>query len=278
MCGRYTYTTRRSDEIHAKLADTLGVRTPPSHNGFERFNIAPTQEVLAVVDDRDGRRIEWLRWGLVPHWAKELNTRLSMINARAETLHEKPAYRGLVRQAEHRCLILADGYYEWQRPEDPKQPRRPVHFSLDGNQPFCFAGLWTRWRPPGGGVVSSCAIVTCPANAFTRPIHDRMPVILADPEGWECWLDPAADGEAARELLVPLPSERTVARLANPVLNSPLHEGPDCLAVLGREAGAPSPRAFERPARLLDPGRHRSGGRSRPAVQLGLFHGVPSRG
>src|SRR5687767_1842535 len=146
MCGRYTHTTRRSDEIHAKLADTLGVETPLSDRGFERFNIAPTQEVLAVVDDRDGRRIEELRWGLVPHWAQQLNPRFSMINARAETLHEKPAYRDLASQAQHRCLILADGYYEWQRPEDPRQPRGPVHFSLQHEEPSCFAGLWTRWR------------------------------------------------------------------------------------------------------------------------------------
>ena len=176
-----------------------------------------------------------------------------MINARAETLHQKPAYRGLARQAQHRCLILADGYYEWQTPEDPRQPRRPVHFSLEGDQPFCFAGLWTRWRPPGGEVVSSCAIVTCPANPLTRPIHDRMPVILADAGAWECWLDPAVDGEAARELLVPLPSERMVARPANPILNSPRHEGPDCLAALGRVASGPSRRALESPARLPIP-------------------------
>jgi putative SOS response-associated peptidase YedK len=277
MCGRYTHRTRRSNDIHAKLADTLGVETPPSGPGFERFNIAPTQEVLGVVDDRDGRRIEELRWGLVPHWAKEQNARFAMINARAETLHQKPVYRGLARQAQHRCLILANGYYEWQRPEDPRQPRRPVHFSLEGDQPFCFAGLWTRWRPPGGELVSSCAIVTCAPNAFARPIHDRMPVILADPEAWECWLDPAVDGEAARELLVPVPSERMVARPANPILNSPRHEGPDCLATLGRIAGAPSLRALTRPARFLDPACDRSAGRSRPAAQLGLFHDVPSR-
>jgi putative SOS response-associated peptidase YedK len=276
MCGRYTHKTRRSDEIQAKLADTLGVETPPSELGFERFNIAPTQKVLAVVDDREGRRIEQLRWGLVPPWAKELNTRFSMINARAETLHQKPAYRSLVRRGEHRCLILADGYYEWQKPEDPRQPKRPVHFSLEGDEPFCFAGLWIRWTSPEGVVVPSCTIVTCHANALTRPIHDRMPVILADPEAWECWLDPAVQGEAARELLAPFPSERMVARPANPILNSPRHEGPDCLVAHGRVAGAASPRAIERPARLLDPGCQRSAGRSRTATQLGLFHDVPS--
>jgi putative SOS response-associated peptidase YedK len=271
MCGRYTHRTRRSDEIHAKLADTLGVETPASGPGFERFNIAPTQAVLAVVDDPEGRRIEQLRWGLVPHWANESNTRLSMINARAETLHGKPAYRSLVKRAQRRCLILTDGYYEWQRPEDRRQPRRPVHFSLGGDEPFCFAGLWTRSRSPDGDVVASCAIVTCAANALSRPIHDRMPVILADPRAWECWLDPAVDGEAARELLAPFPSEGMVARPANPILNSARHEGSDCLAPLGRTADGDSPRALDWPARFLDPGCDTSAARSRIAAQGALF-------
>jgi hypothetical protein len=179
--------------------------------------------------------------------------------------------RGLARQAQHRCLILADGYYEWQRPEDPRQPRRPVHFSLASDEPFCFAGLWTRWRSPDCELVPSCAIVTCSANTLTRPIHDRMPVILADPEAWECWLDSAVDCEAACELLLPLPSERMVARPANPILNSARHEGPDCLAALGRVAGAPGPRARQSPAGFLDPGRHRSAGRSRTAARPACF-------
>jgi putative SOS response-associated peptidase YedK len=148
VCGRYTLTTRRSDEIQAMLAETLGVETPPADSGFERFNIAPAQEVLAVVDDRDSRRMEELRWGLVPHWAKELDTRFSMINARAETLDQRPAYRRLVARSSNRCLILADGWYEWQRPVDPRQHKRPLHFSLAGGGWFCFAGLWTRWTAP----------------------------------------------------------------------------------------------------------------------------------
>ena len=94
--------------------------------------------------------MELLRWGLVPRWAKDLKVGYKMINARAETLEQRPAYRGLVRHAKHRCLILADGYYEWQKPEDPKQPRRPLHFSLDGGEPFWFAGLWTTWLGPEG--------------------------------------------------------------------------------------------------------------------------------
>jgi putative SOS response-associated peptidase YedK len=231
VCGRYTLKTRRSDEIQARLAEALGVETPPPEDGFGRFNIAPTQEVLAVVDDRDGRRIEELRWGLVPHWAKELNTRFSMINARAETIDQRPAYRRLVARSGSRCLILADGWYEWQRPEDPRQPKRPLHFSLAGGGVFCFAGLWTSWTSPDGEVVPSCTIITCEANELVRPIHDRMPVVMAGREARLAWLDPSLDSAAARELLAPLPSHGMVVRPASPMVNSVRHEGPDCLAL-----------------------------------------------
>jgi hypothetical protein len=136
VCSRYALKTRGSDEIRAGLAEALGVETAPSEQGFGRFNIAPRQEVLAVVDDRGGRRIKELRWGLVPHWANELNSRFSMINACAETIDQRPAYRRLVARSGSRCLILADGWYEWQRPEDPRQPKRPLHFSLAGSGVF----------------------------------------------------------------------------------------------------------------------------------------------
>jgi putative SOS response-associated peptidase YedK len=232
VCGRYTNTKRRSDEIEQKLAAKLGLEQPEDDRGYERFNVSPSQEVLAVVEDDAGRRMELLRWGLVPRWAKDLRVGYKMINARAETLEERPAYRGLVRQAKHRCLILADGYYEWQKPEDPRQPRRPLHFSLEDGEPFCFAGLWTCWSAPGGKLVPSCTIVTCDANELARPIHERMPVILADSESWQAWLDPTLGAAEARELLVPLAARRLVVQPANPVVNSARHEGPDCLAAL----------------------------------------------
>jgi putative SOS response-associated peptidase YedK len=232
VCGRFTNTRAKSSEIEQKLSAMLGVEQPEGDRGYRRFNISPTQEILAVVEDQEGRSMKSLRWGLVPRWANDTQVGYKMINARAETLTERPAYRGLVRHSKHRCLILADGYYEWQKPEDPKQPRRPLHFSLEGDEPFCFAGLWTRWAAPDGAVVPSCTIITCEANDLARSIHERMPVMLADSEAWEAWLDPTIDAGAAAELLVPLPSERMVVRPANPIVNSPRHEGSDCLVAL----------------------------------------------
>jgi putative SOS response-associated peptidase YedK len=164
--------------------------------------------------------------------AKELNTRFSMINARAETLDQRPAYRRLVaRGGGNRCLILADGWYEWQRPEDPRQPKRPLYFSLTRGGPFCFAGLWTCWSSPDGQVVPSCTIITCGANELVRPVHDRMPVVFTEPELWQSWLHPSLDSAAARELLAPIPAEGMVVRPASPVVNSARHDVPDCLAL-----------------------------------------------
>jgi putative SOS response-associated peptidase YedK len=232
VCGRYSNTGSKSDEIQKQLARRLGIEQTEADCGYERFNIAPTQEVLAVVDDGDGRRADLLRWGLVPRWAPDLKAGYKMINARVETLTERPAYRGLMANARHRCLIVADGWYEWQKPEDPRQTRRPLHFSVDDGAPFCFAGLWTTWTGPDGAVVPSCTIVTCEANELARPIHARMPAVLADREAWEVWLDPVLDAAAALAVVGPLVSDRMAVRPANPVVNSARHEGPDCLAAL----------------------------------------------
>jgi putative SOS response-associated peptidase YedK len=192
--------------------------------------VAPTQEVLAIVQNRDGRRARLLRWGLIPHWSARPAVGLTMINARAETLNEKPAYRDLVARGSRRCLVLADGFYEWLRSEDPSQPRQPVRFSLATGAGFCFAGLWTTWRGEPEAPVSSCTIVTTTANDLVAPLHDRMPVVLTGPASWEAWLDPALDGEGVAPLLAPLPADRLAVARANPALNSWEHEGPDCLA------------------------------------------------
>jgi putative SOS response-associated peptidase YedK len=239
--GRYSVTKKRKD-LEREVAARLGVNIPGSE-GVERYNVAPTQEVLAIVQDRDGRRARLLRWGLVPHWSAEPAAGLTMINARAETLTEKPAYRDLVARGSRRCLVLADGFYEWARAEDPRQPRRPLRFSLRGGGSFCFAGLWTRWRRGPEGAVSSCTIVTTGANELVAPLHDRMPVVLTDSASWQAWLDPGLDGEAVAPLLAPLPADRLSVAPANPALNSWEYEGPDCLVARasqesGRGAGS----------------------------------------
>jgi putative SOS response-associated peptidase YedK len=188
--------------------------------------------VPAVVQDRQGRRAELLRWGLVPRWAREVNTGLSMINARAETLATSRAFGGLVDRASHRCLVLADGFYEWIASEDPKQPRLPLHFALAGGRSFCFAGLWTTWRRS----VRSCTVVTTTANELVAPAHDRMPVVLTEPAAWEAWLDPALDGAAVAPLLTaPLSAELMTAAAASPILNDWHHDGPDCLVPPSRQ-------------------------------------------
>ena len=144
-----------------------------------------------------------------------------MINARAETLTDKPAYRPLIAAGWHRGLVLADGFYEWLKPEDPAGPSLPVRFALAGGESFCFAALWTR---------GSCTIVTTRANELVAPAHDRMPVVLAEPSAWEAWLDPALGAADVAPLLAPLPAELMSAAAANPALGNWEFEGPDCLA------------------------------------------------
>jgi putative SOS response-associated peptidase YedK len=225
--GRYSLTKRRKD-IEKEIAARLRVRLR-GEEGYERFNIAPTQEVLGVVHNRDGRHARLLRWGLVPFWAKRMNTGLTMINARAETLAGSSAFGGLVERGSHRCLVVADGFYEWIKAEDPRQPRRPLRFSLTDGATFCFAGLWTTWRGPRDERVASCTIVTTAANELVAPVHDRMPVVLADAASWEAWLDPALDAGAVAPLLAPLPAGRMTVAAANPAMNSPDYDEPDSL-------------------------------------------------
>ena len=225
--GRYSLTKRRKD-VEKEIAARLRIRLR-GEEGFERFNIAPTQEVLALVQNRDARRARLLRWGLVPFWAKQVNTGLTMINARAETLAGSSTYGGLVERGSHRCLVLADGFYEWLKAEDPRQPRRPLRFSLAEGASFCFAGLWTIWRGGEGEPVASCTIVTTAANELVAPAHDRMPVVLADAASWEAWLDPALDAGAVVPLLAPLAAERMAVAPANPAMNSADYDEPDAV-------------------------------------------------
>jgi putative SOS response-associated peptidase YedK len=229
--GRYSITKKRKD-VEREVAPKLRVRLW-SEEAYGRFNVAPTQDVPAVVQDRRGRRAELLRWGLVPRWAKELNSRLTMINARAETLADSAAYGWLAERGSHRCLVLADGFYEWIAAEDPKQPRRPLRYSLASGASFCFAGLWTTWTGPAGERIASCTVITTGANELIAPVHERMPVLLADSASWEAWLDPELDARGVTPLLAPLPADLMTVAPANPLLNSPDNEGPECLLASG---------------------------------------------
>jgi putative SOS response-associated peptidase YedK len=223
--GRYSITKRRKD-VEREVASRLRVRLRGEET-YGRYNVAPTQDVPVIVQDRHGRRDELLRWGLVPFWAKQPGGGPALINARAETVVGSSTFGRLVERASHRCLVLADGFYEWIGSEDPKQPRLPVHFSLADGASFCFAGLWTTWR----GQLRSCTVVTTAANELVAPVHDRMPVVLAEPAAWEAWLDPALDAGAVAPLLAAQPADAMRVAPANPVLNHPDHEGPDCLVV-----------------------------------------------
>ena len=178
-----------------------------------------------------------MRWGLVPRWAKDLKVGYRMINAKAENLTASRAYAPLVGKFRHRCLIVADGFYEWMRAEDPKQPRQPWRFTVDGGEPFAFAGICTRkeWEEDGpgveGGWLYSCTIVTTTPNELVAKVHDRMPAILPGPEAEAAWLRPDLELADAVAMCAPLPASRMSSAPANPRLNKVGKgiEGPELL-------------------------------------------------
>src|SRR5512137_87722 len=190
MCGRFTLTVDPADlQMMLELGEVPLDLQP-------RYNIAPTQPVAVVTSVQD-RKVEVFQWGLIPSWSKDPSMASRMINARAETLHEKPAYR--VPFARKRCLILADGFFEWKALKAGKQP---YFIQLKSREPFAFAGLWDHWTSPQGDEKRSCTIVTCEPNELMSKLHNRMPVIL-DRATMLDWLDPAANPVALRALLLP---------------------------------------------------------------------------
>ncbi|HEX3509615.1 MAG TPA: SOS response-associated peptidase [Solirubrobacteraceae bacterium] len=225
MCGRYTLT-RGPEELDERF------RVPiTSAEGTHRYNVAPTEEVLAIVSPKGEPHARLLRWGLVPSWAQELKGPL-MINARIETVASKPAYRRLLPRGARRALQLADGYYEWLKPERRGELRQPFHFTVDGGVPFAFASLWTPAKVDGEWL-ASVALITCDSapNPVAAAIHDRMPVILADREAQQAWLDPRLGAEEALALCGPLPASRLSAAPASPAVNGVIgvEEGPELL-------------------------------------------------
>jgi putative SOS response-associated peptidase YedK len=225
LCGRYT-NTAGPEELNDRF------RVPISSDaGTRRFNIAPTERVLAIVAPHGEQEARMLRWGLVPSWATSIEGPL-MINARMESVTTKPAYRRLIPRGERRALQLADGYFEWLKPEKRSEPRQPFFFQVDGGIPFAFASLWTPAKVDGDWL-QSVTLLTCDSapNRVAAAIHDRMPVVLADREAQRAWLDADLDAEEALALCGPLPQSRLTAAPANPALNKPgaAAEGPELL-------------------------------------------------
>ncbi len=212
MCGRFLLSS--PSDLVCRLFEVEDIDLTP------RWNIAPTQRV-ACVRWIEGRRVmDQLRWGLVPAWARDERSGARLINARSETAHTKPSFRGPMRS--HRCLIPADGFYEWTGERGAKRPwciRR-----VDG-QPMAFAGLWDRWTR-GSEPLETCTILTTTPNAVTAPIHDRMPVIL-DPANWTDWLT-ASTAEQTAPLLKPIGDEVLRAYRVDPRVNRPACDVPSC--------------------------------------------------
>lgn len=227
MCGRFTSTSSIEDLASCFAVDE--VRTDPLP---ARWNIAPTDPVVAVAT-RPGpdrrRALGVFRWGLVPPWAEHPSVGSRMINARAESVATKPAFRAAL--ARRRCIIPADAFYEWSSAPG-EGGKQPWAVRLASGAPMAFAGLWEVWRDPAdpeAGLLRTCAIVTTSANGALAPLHDRMPVVL-DPSAWDTWLDPALDDPAELEaLLVPAPSERFTTHPVSSLVNSVRRDGPELL-------------------------------------------------
>lgn len=220
MCGRYTLAAPNPAEVRGRfpIGESIEVR--------QRFNVAPSDEVLAVTTDRDGNpRGDLLRWGLVPSWAKQPDIGLKMINARVETVAERPAYKRAFER--YRCLILADGFYEWRR--QPAGPKQAFHITRSDGRLFAFAGLWSIWYGEDDQKLRTCTILTTAANSAIASLHDRMPVIL-DPDAESAWLEPGQPAARLHELLGGLNPSGTALRAVGSAVNDARYDGPECLA------------------------------------------------
>ena len=222
MCGRFT-----RKENFKNLAELLGLPIPPAF--APRYNISPSQRIACVRTDPQSATRQYidLKWGLVPSWAKEDSIGYKMINARAETVAEKPSFRKAFRQ--QRCMVFADGFYEWKREGKAKQPH---YFRFRDQRPFCFAGLWERWEKNPDSPLETCALLTIGPNAVMEPIHHRMPVILQT-QDFQTWLDPRIqDPQILSSFLQPYPPEEMEAFPVSPLVNNPKNDTEACIQPL----------------------------------------------
>jgi putative SOS response-associated peptidase YedK len=219
MCGRFTLAVDPAD-----LQDAFGLSEPAPTQLTPRYNIAPTQPV-AVVPNLEPRHLEVFKWGLIPSWAKDPKIGNSLINARGETVAEKPAFRAAFKR--RRCLVLADGFYEWKRAGKTKTP---MYIQLKGGKPFALAGLWEVWHAADGSAVNTCTIITTEPNDLMKDIHDRMPVILL-PSAYATWLTPGElPAPEALALLKPFAASKMKARAVSTLVNNPRFDSPEILA------------------------------------------------
>ena len=225
MCGRITLTTDKDD-----LQSRFGYVNPSGDLFTPRYNIAPSQNCPVVTVNEDKRVLIMMRWGLVPFWAKDVKSGYNLINAKAETLKEKASFRTPFKKK--RCLVLADGFYEWTHSEK-KGAKQPYRFVLKNRQPFAFAGLWDEWSNPEGEKLLTFTIITTTANELMESIHDRMPVILHEKDEG-IWLDPQlADTDKLSQLLKPYSSKEMEAYKVSTFVNSPKNNGPKCIEPVG---------------------------------------------
>jgi putative SOS response-associated peptidase YedK len=223
MCGRFVVFSSLEEIREAFAVQQVRYQVEPS------YNVAPTQSVAVVVQREGVNTLEKMRWGLIPAWAKDPAIGSRMINARAETVGEKPSFKRPLK--DRRCLVVADGFYEWQK---TGQAKIPMFIRLKSGQPFGFAGLYDVWTSPEGEAVASCTIITTSANDLMQPIHDRMPVILAKAHE-SAWLDPAVQSAAdVLPFLVPYSAAEMEAYPVSRLVNSPENNSPDCIRPVGK--------------------------------------------
>jgi putative SOS response-associated peptidase YedK len=217
MCGRFTLTINPAEAQETFSSFSFPQQFAP------RFNIAPTQPVLVIPND-DQNTADFFIWGLIPMWAKDPGIGSRMINARAETLEEKPAFRSSLKYK--RCLILADGFYEWKGAEG-KKVKTPFFIHMKDRKPFAFAGLWDSWNSPDGSLVKSCTIITTEPNELTGIIHNRMPVIL-HPRDYAKWLNPSPQTpDQLKPLLKPFAADLMDAYPVSTLVNTPANDRPE---------------------------------------------------
>lgn len=222
MCGRFTLSATPE-----AIAEEFNIKNIPDSK--PTYNVAPTQNVLAVLNEEKTLQHQFkkLRWGLIPSWAKDFSIGARLINARSETVAEKPAFRSPYKR--RRCLVVADGFFEWKKQKDKKQP---FYFLLQNQRPFAFAGLWEKWTSPQGEQVHSCTILTTTANKLLQPIHHRMPLLLKQ-QDYELWLDPQVQSPALlQDLLFPYPSEDMKSYEVSSFVNNPKHNSHQCVEAI----------------------------------------------